>query len=260
MSQTACHEGVNTVAALLSGSNSCKSKALFALFFSGMHSAKATLTLLRDLLSTFHQHRWYPPWLQGNRASACSLFAFWSGRNNLTLSHCPSSSFTSETLPLRGPVSGIAAATPTSVLSGRTRRMCLALSQGRESWLCKKSEQMPLSWLGNGSSVACCCPDRLSKHPVLFPNHFHTKGFCDLNTQLASLFKTSFKYYMKMLWTILWHWVLQAGNGLCQLCHQTLPAPVLDGHTQLFTETLHSPALASWLLNLLLNHNQRALC
>lgn len=43
---------------------------------------------------------------------------------------------------------------------------------------------------------------------------------------------------------ILWHWVLQAGNGL-QLCHQELPAPDLDGHMQLLTETVLAHTLAS---------------
>lgn len=50
---------------------------------------------------------------------------------------------------------------------------------------------------------------------------------------------------------ILWHWVLQAGNGL-QLCHQELPAPDLDGHMQLLTETVLAHTLASSHLNLLL--------
>lgn len=79
--------------------------------------------------------------------------------------------------------------------------------RGGKPALAKKSEQMPLSWLRNGSSVACYCPGGLSKHPVLIPNDFHTNSFvfCDLYTLLASLFKTSFKYYMKMLWIILWH-------------------------------------------------------
>lgn len=125
--------------------------------------------------------------------------------------------------------------------------------RGEKPALGKKSEQMPLSWLRNGSSVACYCPGDLSKHPVLIPNHFHTNGFafCDLYMLLASLFKTSFKYYMKMLRIILWHWVLQGGDSL-QLCHQALPAPDLDGHLQLLTETVLSPALASSHLNLLL--------
>lgn len=71
--------------------------------------------------------------------------------------------------------------------------------------------------------------------------------FVILHTLLASLFKTSFKYYVKMVQIILWHWVLQAGDSL-QLCHGALPAPAPDGHIQLVTKTALSHPL--WLLDI----------
>lgn len=63
--------------------------------------------------------------------------------------------------------------------------------------------------------------------------------FVILYTLLASLLKTSLKYYVKMVQIILWHWVQQAGDSL-QLCHRAVPGPALDGHIQLVTKTARS--------------------
>lgn len=176
----------------------------------------------------------------------CSLFVFRLGRSNLTLSHCPRSSSTSVDSAPAGPrlrdSSSHCHFCACQAGQGESASPC---HRGKKTALGKKYEQTPLSWLGNGSSVAYCCPDSLSKHPVI-PNHFHTKGFafCDLYTVLASIFKSSCKYYMEMFWIIFWHCVLQARDGL-QLCRQALPAPDVDGHMQLLTDTVLSLALAS---------------
>lgn len=84
------------------------------------------------------------------------------------------------------------------------------------------------------------CSSQIPHIPTALP-------FVILYTLLASLFKTSFKYYVKMVQITLWHWVQQAGDSL-QLCHRALPAPALDGHIQLVTKTVLSHPL--WLLDI----------
>lgn len=124
--------------------------------------------------------------------------------------------------------------------------LCCQAGQEECAWPChrggkpslhKKSEQMPLSWLRNYSSVASYCLSSLSKHPALIPDPLHTNSFafCDL-VHTIGIFKTSIKYYVKIVQIILWHWIQQAGDSL-QLCHRAVPAPALDGHIQLVTRT-----------------------
>lgn len=102
--------------------------------------------------------------------------------------------------------------------------------------------EMPLQLLAI-AQAACPsiqCSSQIPYIPTALP-------FVILYTLLASLFKTSFKYYVKMVQIILWHWVLQAGDSL-QLCHRALPAPALQSHIQLLTKTALSHPL--WLLDI----------
>jgi len=180
--------------------------SLLALFFSGMHSERAALTPW-DLLPSLHQ----APLLssltsrqQGFSTLPVCLSDEQEQSHSFTLSQ--QQLLISRLCPCGAPARGQQQPPPLLCHQAGQGECASPCHRGRESAFGKRSEQMPLSWLRAGSSVAYYCPGGLSKHPVI-PNHFHTKGFafCDPYTLSASLFKTSFKYYTKMLQIILWH-------------------------------------------------------